>query len=332
MKNITLIGQSPTKKRIAISYSMIFLAAILYTVGIQGFMIPAKTFSAGFSALTMLPTYIEPSLANYTSLFYLALNLPMIIIFWNKLRRKFIYRTTFFVLVQTGLGALFFIPGLNDLFGNLLNIKLPTGYTGTEMQYIRDLQWPILVLGIIGAVMVAFSLALSYKYGGSTGGTDFITYFYSFKKQKSIGHFMFMISMGIVCFSFSTTIALNHEVRDKWLITLFTTLIYIMTTSIVVNFIFPKYKKMELTIVSEKTEEIIEALKKSDYPHSFRIEDTISVRSGKKKQKIVTVAFLLEVRSLIEFIKEIDPKVWISYSPVIGLVGQFNAEKLENNI
>lgn len=310
------------RKRVVRAYFMIFIAAVIYTIGIQGFIQEAKVFSAGLGAFAQLPTMLSDPLLDYFSLFYLAFNLPLIIIFWKKNKAKFMYRTMFFLIVQTGLGSLFFIPELKDLFSNVLNLQ------GGKDAVLAD-RWPILVLTLIGSVFVASSMALSWKFGGSTAGTDIIAYYYSTKKQKSVGSVMFMLSMIIVTISFTITIGVNKPMREHWLMSIVSTFAYIMLSSIIVDKLYPKFKKVEVRIISNKAKEIAEALSKDGYNHSWRVSDFIS-RRGHEGQEITTVAFWLETKEMIKIVRRIDPTVWISLNEVRAVYGKFNAPKLEH--
>lgn len=168
-QQLTQVFKADThKKRVYKAYFMIFISAIIYTIGIQGFIQVAKVFSAGLGAFAQLPTLIAPeTLGQYFSLFYLAFNLPLILIFWRKNKARFMYRTMFFLIVQTAIGALFFIPeiggdkhGYGGIFSNLLNLQWPADHKVNPAVIEK---WPIIILAVIGAVFVATSMGLSWK-------------------------------------------------------------------------------------------------------------------------------------------------------------------------
>lgn len=320
------------KKRVYKAYFIIFISAIIYTIGIQGFIQVAKVFSAGLGAFAQLPTLMAPeTLGQYFSLFYLAFNLPLIVIFWKKNKAKFMYRTMFFLIVQTAIGALFFIPeiggdkyGEGGIFSDLMGL----GWSN-HINNAVTAKWPIVILAILGALFVASSMGLSWKYGGSTGGTDIIAYYYSTKKQKAIGTTMMIISFMIIGFSFAITIGVNEEMRKHWLMSLTGSMAYIMISGMIMDKIYPKFKKVEARIVSPKWKEIIDELEKADYNHSWRTSEYTS-RKGVEGREIITVAFWLETKDLVKLVHKVDPEAWISLNEVRAVVGRLNAPKLEN--
>lgn len=304
-----------------ISYGMITLSAILFTIGIQGFLQVAKTFSAGLTAFAALPTFIWTDLNDYVSLLYLAFNAPLMFFFWNKNGKKFMLRTAYFLILQTGIGCLFFVPELKHAFANLINAS-------------REDEWPILVLSIIGGVLVGFSISIAWKYGGSTGGTDIITYYFSTKKQKSVGSVLFIVSIAIVTFSFVVTVSVNPpalNIRKFWLISIMSTIFYILITSTIIDRVYPKYKKVRFMVISDKIDEINKKLHEVKYWHSWKIEEFTSGYTGKAKKKIVTVIFLLEEKELMNLVRSVDPNAWVSVMEIKHLHGNLSNEKIDQN-
>ncbi|UWV79618.1 YitT family protein [Mycoplasmopsis felis] len=55
--------------------------------------------------------------------------------------------------------------------------------------------WSDIIYSIVGALFIAFGISLSWKAGGSTGGTDIIAYYFSMKSKKSIGHILSIIGV-----------------------------------------------------------------------------------------------------------------------------------------
>ncbi len=77
MKNI--YGRIQSKKWYP--YFMIVLSAILFDIGIQVFVQVAQILPSGLSALTFVPSFINPLFIPYIPLMYLGANIPLVIIF-----------------------------------------------------------------------------------------------------------------------------------------------------------------------------------------------------------------------------------------------------------
>lgn len=318
---LTLSTKPAVKKQVQ-SYVVIFLAAIVYTIGLQGFLQVARIFSTGISAFAALPTFLDTDLIPYVSLFAFALNIPLVIFFWKKNKRRFMIKTIYFLVIQAALGSLFIIHEVNDVFKTLL-------FYNQISDSPRKDGWPILLMGAIGATLMGFAMGVSWKFGGSTGGTDMITYYYSSKRQKSVGSIMFIISTAILMFSFAIAVATNKDMRDYWLLSLAASIGYILVLTVIINFVYPKYSKVELTISSEKVSEISKAFKDTGYQHSWRIEEFESGYHKRKSKQIKTIIFLLESRDIIRFVHSVDPHAWISMVEVKKVWGRFNQTVIE---
>ena len=72
------------------------------------------------------------------------------------------------------------------------------------------------------------------------------------------------------------------------------------------NVIYPRHKKVELSISSNKIEEIYSFLIASDFPHAFGIRSEKSLYSKRNNEIIKTVVLYLETFEIVEHIKEID--------------------------
>lgn len=301
------------------AYLMISFAAILFNFGIQVFVQVGRTFSSGVSSLVLVPSFLYPSLIPFVPLMYLGLNVPLIIIFWNKIRRSFIIRTIVFLLVQSAFGILF------------LNDNISTSIRSLIVPYDEVLEqvWPIFILSMIGGVFIGFSAAISWKFGGSSGGGDFITYYLSTKKKVPVGTVSFIISMMFLSFAFFLSIGLDPTIRTKSIPIIISTILYVFIMSIVINFVYPKYSKIKVEIHSLETEKINSMLKK-EYHHAWSIEEIESGYIGQKRKKITTVMLLLELKQFKQKILEIDPSSWISISTVKKVIGEFDTSQIED--
>lgn len=308
------------------SWVMIILASAIYTIGLHMFVQVVGIFSAGIGAFAQLITMTAPELKDYFSLVYLALNVPLIAIFWTRLGKKFRRRTITFLLLQAAFGSLFLIHGVNDAFVGNLGMSLTTN------EAIRNEVWPIFVLAVIGAAVVGIAVAISWKFGGSTAGADIIVYYYSTKKKQNVGTVMLTLSMIFIMLSFSLSMIIGEDVEQKrklWLITLSSTMVYILITSTIVKLIYPKYKVVKVTMHPSDPNKVIEYMKSINYNHSYIISKGVSGYNGNEKIIIDTVMLLLETKDFIKRIKVIDPKIWILETAERKVHGNFDTKNVE---
>lgn len=308
------------KKMPFFPWLMLFVSALLYTFGMQAFLQVAHTFSSGVGAIAAIPTFVSDDLKRFFSIFYFAFNIPFVIYFWKKSKKIFMYKSLFFLVVQTAIGSLFLLDEVNDTFANMI----------IDSSKVWELKWPIFVLSSLGGMFVGIAGGVAYKYGGSAGGTDFIIYYFSTKKKQNIGGIMMVVSAIFVVIALTTTAIVDPEVRKNWLSITVSTATYIIVTFFLLNIIYPRYSKVRVEIHSEKMEEIIAHMSDTkNYIHSFQIMEVTSGFTKEKKKIVMTMMLLLEFKNFLRIIREIDPEVWISATEVRRQVGRFNTSSVD---
>lgn len=314
-----------------ISWVVITFAAIVYTLSMQIFMNVAGTFPTGVMSIAVILSYVFKGLSPYLSLIYLALNVPLLIIYWKKSKRRWMYKTTYFLIIQAAFGFLFVIPEVKEWFqlSFFHGMKLEGTDLSQKVDFIRGEIWPIILLSSFGAAFAGFSMALTWKYGGSTGGTDIVVSYLSNVKNKSVGKISRIISIFICIVSFAIIVAINANQRKLWLPILTGTIIYVFITTLIIDKIYPKFSKVRVAVYSTKTRELSALMKEQKFIHSWNIHKLESGYSGATKEMISTTIFLIELRDFLRMVYEVDPEVWISVVNIRASYGKFNKSKLE---
>lgn len=347
----------------------LFIAALIFNAGIQIFLKPAETIPSGVTGIPTLIQYIVPTTEAYFALIYLACNIPLFVIFARKIKLSFLALTFTFMLFQILTNLIFTHPVVAEWFKDKIVL--------TE-KYLPYTNWSNLINTVIGASFIGLGIALAWKAGGSTGGTDIIGYYFSTKAKKSIGQVLSILGfitamIFLIIFAFikpnylkeeplsikqvmnlseidyaqlhdykgvNQTLAevtKRHEIITKnyyeskiyFGMREITTFLYIIVVNLVVNLLYPKYKKVEMTIVSSNPEMVIAYFKLINFWHSYRIEKYISGYTNQEGSKITTVLLALETNNIIDDLKKIDPKVWISVTKVLQISGSFTTDYVE---
>ncbi|WP_338822857.1 YitT family protein [Mycoplasmopsis felifaucium] len=105
--------------------------------------------------------------------------------------------------------------------------------------------------------------------------------------------------------------------------------LYIVINNIVLNIIYPKYKKVSLEISCKNPDNVIKYFKDVKYWHGYTILKAKSGFTGADIYVISTTLLLLETKSIISDLKSIDPSIWIAIKPVDGILGSFNTKYVE---
>ncbi len=324
---------------------LITVSSLLFSGGIHFFLRSAKSFSSGLSTVPQLITYLVDDLKSYYALLYLAVNTPLIIYFYFKTKKKFVLLSTLFLILQTLWGLVWNkITDLEPSTLDPLNVGIynykdlakvhAAGLPNTAIGMVKQ-QWATVIQGGIGGALVGFSTAIAWKAGGSTGGSDFIIYYISWKRKKSVG-----VVTGMVSVLFSATMIIIQASLGRvptggtryqqffGPITL-ATLAYIFFNSAVVSTMYPKYKKVRVVISTKYPKKVVKWLKEEKYTHGYQISESVSGYTNSKIWKVETVMLFLESKRFVRNIQAIDPKCFISVTLVKNVFGRFNHNNVE---
>jgi uncharacterized membrane-anchored protein YitT (DUF2179 family) len=154
-------------ENIVFKYFLVILGGFVYSVGANIFVRPLGLYNAGFVGLAQLVEYILEKIVgrptNLYSVIYIMFNVPLLILAFKGINRRFFIRTLL------GVGSI-------ALFG----IILPR--PGAPI--IEN----ILTASIIGGMITGAGTGLVLLAGGSSGGTDIIgVYLSKIRPTASVG-------------------------------------------------------------------------------------------------------------------------------------------------
>ncbi|TCG10577.1 YitT family protein [Mycoplasma todarodis] len=316
--------------------TILIVSSFLFSLGVKLFVSSAKTFSSGLGAFPQFLTYITDLDQKYFSILYFLFNIPFLIVFFFLVRKKFIILTFVWLLFQLTWGqSMEIMPGIKDADPFHIGLyKTAQGGKETTIGLVTE-NWAIIIQPCVGAVITGTGTALAWKTGGSSGGADIITYYISTRKQKSPGVVATIVSLSIaLTMIVIQTIMGNVPIGDDPTQMLFGpitwgTLGYIFISSAILSKIYPRYKKVEVVISSNKVEQIVRYFKYTGYVHGYNVSTMKSGYTGKEVKTIRTVMLFLELKPILKKLKEIDPNVWISTTVVSGIIGNFNHKSVE---
>lgn len=236
----------------------------------------------------------------------------------------------FQILINFGLT----LPQVEKFIHTVINF-VSFDWTSTKA-YEMNLTFLILLNCTIGAIFVAIGISLIWKAGGSTGGTDIIVYYYTTKYKKSIGNISVLVNIisGIIfvtIFNFLRPNVTQGEYPYPIVFGLreFSTFLYIFIVGQTINILYPKYKKVTLLIIPSDIHKVIAYFRLINYWHSYRIIKFRSGFTGNISYKIETTVLLLESKELIQDLKIVDPKVWITATTIHSQSGNFLTSYVE---
>ncbi|OYD26951.1 uncharacterized membrane-anchored protein YitT (DUF2179 family) [Mycoplasma testudineum] len=317
------------------SFLNIFLASFLFNIAILFFFTRAESLPSGVTGIPTLLIFVLPQLKPFFGLLFVGFNFPLLIYFMKKIKPSFIIFTWAYVLFSLLWSSILSVPEINIPLTNILDIA--SGWSINKIQANMYSQWPFLVYSAIGSILSAISVAILWRIGSSSAGTDLITYYISTKKKKPVGLISSMASfisviiyfIVYVCIRWNATNESGVLVRQFFAIQLVSTLMSIILGGTIINLIYPKYRKVKVTIFTKNPKTVKLYLDKIKYWHSYGIEKFISGYTGEESYKISTVMLYFEYKFLIPDLHNFDASNWIKVTPVYSVFGQFDTSAID---
>ncbi len=305
-------------KRIVLPYLMIILGALLTSVGTNLYLIPMNTFPIGVMGLSgeianvigFIPGVDGDFTINVlTWVIYFLLNIGPMILAWTKLSRRFAIRTITYIVFVTMFGLL-----------------IPSSYTGSyaipEPLRIND---PLTSI-IFAAFLLGIGLALSLKFGSSTGGTDILAMYLSVYKDKSFTKinfgFNFLVVIGAVLISIHPDIASTLGDQGQIEIAALMVIMLIVWT-LTINYLYDINKKITLLIITNRKDDISQWIIESGN-RTTTIIDSVGSKSKQPNNILLLTITSLERNKFINGIREIDKRVWIAVLKNEEVIGEFD--------
>lgn len=235
------------------------------------------------------------------SIFYLILNLPLLIFAFVKLGVKFSLYST-----------------LNVLFVSLFIQILPASFFEPISKLVYN---DALARSAFAGIFTGLSSAFAFKANHSTGGIDCIAYYFSSRKSTPSGKYIVFFN-GIIIALFTILTALKADGNYSLAaITACYSIAYLFMTSLVVDAINVRNKKVSLQIITD--DERLSSVIVANVPHSCTIVKAKGGYSKKEKHIIYAVVSNSEVTLLVNKIKLADPNVFINAIPLRQVYGKF---------
>ena len=323
----------------------------LYTAGLSGIF----QGIARVSHFSLLNNGVDENTSKlyYDLIFYgiyLLANIPLLIFAYFKIGKNFAILSFNVILLQNIIPILLgLIPNIENIliFGETQSESLQESsiimstYSNIDLSKFGSLITYALFWGLISGVNYSLILVVS----GSTGGLDFISFYYSIKKGKPIG----MIIMYFNTISILLSIIIGTYVPVSMYLQSHPNIIYdnigpysyhlffsqnlimsifaVLISSLVLNVLFPKNKIIKVSIYSENIIKIRDELYKNNFHHALTIYNTIGGYSLKEKQNADIVCLYIELPKLLRTINAIDPNSLVTITHITGMKGLLKVEE-----
>ena len=244
------------------------------------------------------------------SIFYIALNVPIILFAFFKVGRKF----AIFTLINVGLSSLFI-----QLFNNIpLFTEIAETLSG-ESHLTRVL---------FAGVGVGLASAIAYKGGISCGGIDVFSYYFATKKSTSVGKYSATLNGMIISTYTILTIIINKgELVHIALLNFVYSIVYVFICMMVIDLINTKNKKVQLQIITNHGD--MSSILISNFPHGTTLVNARGGYTNAEKTVIYMTISSNEVKKVISLARKVDEHAFVSVYPLVQAYGNFFIKPVE---
>lgn len=262
---------------------LISAGSIVFGVGLKSIAIPHGFITGGISGLTLLFYYVSGLLSP--GIWYLLVNIPIFLVGWVHISRRFFFYSLF------GVAALSLAI---DLIGLTLPIKEP------------------MLAVLAGGVLMGAGSGLVLHSLGSAGGLDIIGIILNQKFSLRMGTFYFAFNLVLFAFSFG---ALD---TDLVLYSLFMSFISSQTLDYVLA--FSNQRKM-VFIISDLNDRIAKEIH-DRLSRGVTFLNGSGAYTGKAKKVILTVVHNYQLKRVEEVALSIDPEAFIITENTFNVLGR----------
>lgn len=266
----------------------VIVSALLQAYTIAAFVRPAGLLSSGFTGLALLIERITGLFGVHfsTSLGMIALNIPVALICWRSISRRFVV----FSLLQVALSSFF------------LHF-----FTGT-----RPLVADLMLQVVFGGFLYGFSIAVALRAGASTAGTDFISLMVSNRTGRSI--------WGII-FAGNCVVLGIFGVLFGWRAAAYSIIFQFISTKAIETF-YHRYDRLTLQITTKRPDEVLGAYHKA-FRHGSSCAEVIGGYSRERYWVITTVISSYELDDVLHVVRGEDERAVVNTMRTENFYGGF---------
>jgi uncharacterized membrane-anchored protein YitT (DUF2179 family) len=284
-KGLSKIGKITIESIGKVSWNLFLVTAgsIICAAAVNAILVPLQFFGAGFTGITLIIHYLIPAVP--ISLLYFLLNIPVYIVGWKYVSRRFF---------------LYSIPGM-IIFSVALeyvNLSLP----------VNDK----ILAAILAGIIMGLGSGIILRSLGSAGGLDILSVIFlklfSFRLGTTIlGFNVFILLAGAILFSLERALY---------------TLIYIYINSRVVNLVVTGLsQRKSLFIISPQWEKISREIM-NKVRRGVTILEGRGAYTSKEQNVLYTVITFRDLSRIKRIVRDIDPDAIVIVNDTLEVMGQ----------
>ena len=287
MKNIS------TKQLFQMTF-WVLLSAITQAFALTSFSVPAGIYPSGVSGLSRLLSDILKTFMNYDLPYfylYLIINIILAFIVFRHIGKLF----TIFSLLQTVLVSLL----------------------ASKFQALHILD-DRLLMALFGGLINGYGVSLALTNGASSGGTDFLSVYFSNKFHRSMWDYVFV---------FNSLLVLVSGLLFGWETAAYS-MIYQYTSTLIVNRMHKRYTHQAIIIVTKKPDAVIDSIL-NNVRHGITRISAKGGYMGDEETILYTVVNTFQTAEVVRYALQGDDKAFIETRNSIAVYGNYYQKPLD---
>jgi uncharacterized membrane-anchored protein YitT (DUF2179 family) len=262
---------------------LITTGALIFSIGVKSIVVPKGFITGGIAGAGLLAYYYSDIFSP--GIWYLIINIPLFIVGWTLVSRRFFLYSVYGMAVAS-------------LFLELVNLQIP----------VSD---PFLAV-LAGGAIIGTGAGITLHSLGSLGGSDIIAIILNQKYNVRMGTYFFVFNLVLFAFSFAI---LSVD-------TVLYSLAMSYVTSVVLDHVLTMFNQRKMAlIISDHSKAIADMIHQrlsrgATYLHGS------GAFSGKRKKIILTVVHNYQLKRLEEMVFNRDPQAFLITENTFNVFGK----------
>lgn len=263
--------------------TLLTMGSFLFAMGVKSVAVPHGFLTGGVSGIALLLYYFTHALTP--GLWLLLLNLPIAVVGWIMVSRRFVLYTAYGMLAIT-------------FWMEAISFTLP----------VHDQ----LLAAITAGALAGAGAGISLRSLGSSGGLDII---------GIILHQRFGFRIGQISFLFNATLFTASFALMETDIVLYS-LIVVFVTGQIMDYVLSMFNQRKLVfVISEHAQAIADAIMK-EANRGVTLLEGRGGYTGLPKQVVMTVVNNVQQKKLEEMIFTLDPEAFVIFENTFNVIGK----------
>ncbi len=274
---------------------LIVVASVLSTVGLHVFVNPAGFAPSGVEGIAMMTQELTGINMGYVSL---AINLPLLLVAWFSISRKYVMYTLLYTLLSSGM---LIVAEQIDLY-----------------QYVTETNAWLAVFA--SGILLGVRTAVMVRLGASSGGTDVL----ASMVQKRRPYLNMETLISLFCYVIIGLSFFVYRNLESVLMAVVQMMVFNLAMGAVLK---PSRNAVEVRIITDRPEQFKTDILQ-ELAHGATIIPCQGMFTGEQKSMIVTLINLRQMNDLIKISRRY-PGCFIYYSEAAGVWGNFRWNRFD---